>query len=68
MKNFYLKIADKILPINNKVCQKGKCYHQKCKCGHCSRNYHIGKVGECTKINLDLTTCNCKKFNEKLPK
>lgn len=63
MKNVYLKIADKILPRFREVCKRGKCKHQKCECGHCQRNYHDGKNGECMKLNLDLTTCNCKSFN-----
>lgn len=62
MKNFFEKIADTILPKFNDLCGKGKCKHPKCECGHCSRNYHIGKRGACTKINQDLTTCKCKIF------
>jgi hypothetical protein len=62
MKDFYERIADRILPKFSKVCQEGKCKHPKCKCGHCQRNYHISKNGGCTKINSDLTTCKCKNF------
>lgn len=62
MKNIYQKISNKILPEFKEICKKGKCKHPKCECGHCSRNYHIGKVGECIKLNQDLSTYNCKKF------
>lgn len=62
MKHYLEKLADKILPKFSEICSKGKCKHAICACGHCTRNYHIGKTGECTKLNMDLTTCNCKKF------
>jgi len=62
MKIIEEKVADRILPKFSEICKQNKCKHPKCVCGHCSRNYHIGKTGECTKINLDLTTCRCKKF------
>lgn len=63
MKDIYERVADKILPKFSDKCKKGKCKHPKCTCGHCSRNYHIGRAGECTKINANLTTCKCKKFD-----
>lgn len=66
MKDFYEKVADRILPKFSETCKAGKCKHPKCECGDCQHNYHIGKVGECTKINLDLTTCKCKKFKAKV--
>ena len=62
MKTYYEKISDKILPKFSETCKNGKCKHPLCECRHCSRNYHIGKKNECTKLNLDLTACNCKKF------
>lgn len=62
MKDIYEKIADRILPKFNEICRLNECKHLKCKCGHCSRNYHIGKFGECTKLNFDLTMCGCKQF------
>jgi len=62
MKNVYEKVADQILPAFSEKCKAGKCKHPICLCGHCARNYHIGRMGECTKMNLDLTTCPCKKF------
>lgn len=65
MKNAYERMADRILPKFSEACKKGKCKHPKCECGHCQRNYHIGRNGECTKINEDLTTCRCKKFKTK---
>ena len=40
-------------------CKTNKCQHKKCTCGHCGQ-YHIGAKWECCKIDLDLTTCNCK--------
>ena len=61
-KDYYEKVADRILPKFSEKCKQSKCKHPICKCGHCSRNYHIGKIGECTKINLDLSVCKCKKF------
>lgn len=62
MKNPYLRVADQILPKFSEACKQGKCEHPKCECGHCQRNYHIGRTGECTQLNLDLTTCPCKQF------
>lgn len=62
MKDPYLRVADKMLPKFSEACKLGKCKHPKCKCGHCQRNYHMSRVGECTKINPDLTTCKCKKY------
>ncbi len=49
---------------NESKCKDGKCQHKKCACGHC-KNYHVW-WGSCTQINLDLTTCNCKKFQDKV--
>lgn len=63
MKHFYEKIADRILYRFSEKCKQNKCKHPICKCGHCSRNYHIGRIGNCTQINENLTTCKCKKFN-----
>lgn len=60
MKDYYEVVADRILPKFSEVCKKGKCKHPICECGHCSRNYHIGKTGKCVQLNMDLTTCKCK--------
>ena len=68
MKDVYTKVADRILPKFSEVCKKNKCKHPICKCGHCSRNYHIGRGGECTKINLDLSMCSCKELLTKKEK
>ena len=62
MKDYYLRVSDKILPAFSEMCKVAKCKHPICECGHCSRNYHIGRTGECVKINPDLSTCGCKKF------
>lgn len=62
MKNLYEKVADKVLPKFSEVCKNGKCKHPVCECGHCQRNYHIGKTGACTKLDLDLRVCKCKQF------
>lgn len=62
MKTIYEKVADTILPKFSEACKSNKCKHPKCECGHCQRQYHTGKVGECVKINFDLTTCPCKEF------
>jgi hypothetical protein len=58
MKDIYEKVADRILPKFIEKCQKGKCNHPKGACGHCIKNYYVN--GQCTKINQDLTICNCK--------
>ena len=55
-----MKLENLLKPLTDK-CKENKCSHQKCVCGHCSQ-YHIGRMGECAKINKDLTTCECKKF------
>ena len=65
MKNVYEKVADRILPKFSEVCKRGKCKHPICRCGHCQRNYHTGKVGECTKMTNDLFVCGCNKFQSK---
>ena len=62
MKNIYEKVADRILPKFSDVCMRGKCKHPKCECGHCSRNYHISKVGACQRLTLTLEVCKCKAF------
>lgn len=62
MKDIYEKVADRILPKFSDQCKRGTCKHLKCECGHCKRNYHIGKSGECLRTNFDLTTCKCKSF------
>jgi len=67
MKDIYTKIADRILPEFSESCKRGKCKHPKCQCGHYQRNYHIGRFGECSQLNLDLTTCPCKRFTPNKP-
>ena len=62
MKDYYEKVANRILPQFSEVCKKGKCKHLKCECGHCQRNYHIERNGKCTKLNFDLSVCKCKQF------
>jgi len=60
MKVCYEKVAGRILPVFSEKCKQLKCKHPICKCGHCSQNYHIARIGECIKINLDLSICKCR--------
>ena len=55
-------LKNMLMPLSNE-CKSGKCKHKKCACGHCS-HYHIGGKYQCCKINLNLTTCGCKKFTK----
>jgi len=63
MKDYYEKVADKLLPKFNEKCHKSECGHPICQCGHCARNYHVAGIDRCTRMNPDLTVCHCKQFN-----